>query len=744
MEIKKDSFELEETINRLLPENEEEFRDDYIDSTALNQVYDDIDIDTHVGTLPITDDIQKQIKFAMESRITNTRDATGARITKIDGYWQQWRREKMDPTAKSKMGSSETFNVIEDWIDDLVDIFKGMENNLKLTDDQDAVSQLMTKQMEISPAESDKRAGFISSLYQKVIGKEEAVSKEKTSYVFKCADVIKGALSRMYRDSDIGKTMERFFRYGLISGEFCQKKCWGPITDRQLTSSTNESDGNKIFLEDQRRLRYYIQVPDTRNLIYDDQNRSWVIEKIPGVFHKLVEATLGDDGKVKDTPMYDYTCIQRVAEYLKKEDLNVLNEQLASQTELYNGEEDLVRVDGNIIIYEGHGIPIVFQVGGKSKAYNCFIHAVNIGSVDAPELYGIRINKGQHIDMTPYEFEPFVESDQHVYGISVPEVIEEYQEVLSGFNSHSVDFLKLALWGVMVLDESAFMEPEKLGDITAKMILKTKANKGKDLSSVLQWIHPPMESLRFAENFYQLFYDRMNKSSRKGSSGEKIQPDPSATEFDEIAKEKAKSENRLAYRLSQLYTRTLTHMYIYYLLHYDTFIDIKASGMRMPNKNTDKFLSDISGDEMFSEKYKHTEKSFQITTQELYIKGLSITVESIDVHNKKAVEKQQTMQIIDLLNKNGFIRNPDGTEHVFQDEAGSTMVISEYKLLKKSLSAFGYEDVLITRNVQDIIPGALAGAGMVASSTPSQPKSAVPPLTARPATSNIQAGVMNR
>jgi len=71
----------------------------------------------------------------------------------------------------------------------------------------------------------------------------------------------------------------------------------------------------------------------------------------------------------------------------------------------------------------------------------------------------------------------------------------------------------------------------------------------------------------------------------------------------------------------------------------------------------------------------------------MFIDGLNFKLTAIENYNKQAVERQQAMQVVDLLSKNQVIGK------TMIDETGMPVTIDEYKIYKKTLKLMSFDDI---------------------------------------------------
>ena len=720
---------------------------EYIDETTYEEQVVDMDINFADGTIKITDQIAAAAKIAVESRMNSVKDYTKERIERINTNLKQYANDTSvasDSKSLADVFFPETFNAVEDWSDDLYLMFEDMVNDLEVDDIGDNVEQFIVKSLKITEVDDEKKIGFLRSLARFLFLDEN--TGEEDNYYFKKQDVIKSFLKRGLFRSKFKEKVEQFLTMGVNTGLFVLKDDWGPTGEYKLCKaegaegSDTTKDSLKYKLDQEDVYRFH--PVDPRLLIFPKHGFPWVIEKIPTTFHELLEMVIGDDGKPIEGAKYDIKMLKKLGDYLKEVGASQIKGkdhtlEGENQAETDDDVSELWDIDGNITIYECHAIPLALK--GK-RPYKYLISMVNLAEKEeTPEMIAIGVQKTPYIAGNPYLMANFVAKDGDVSGVGLPELIRPLQTMLNNFAGHSVDILNLALWGVMVVDPTVFKDASKLKEITPRLILQLKNMKGRKVPDVVQWLKPDIGTLSSMGEMFALFQQALSRTTRKGPTGEKIAPNPSATEFESIVTELQKSVNKVGLRVNNLFSRMLERMYIYNILNMKERIKLKPQAYRIKEGEASDILSNINnGDtEDISGQYTMTDKGIELTAEELFVDGLNFKLTAADTFNKKAVEKQQAMQVTNMLLGSGAVINPDGTPHVMKDETGAPVFISEYKMYKRLLDYFDYDDIFekIEGNDQQQLPPNLSGGEAGQSFPPNSPAS--PPLTASPSTGDV-------
>ena len=739
-----------------------EAKENLIKDTTYKQQVVDMDVNFSNGSIKITDEIASQAKLAVESRMKGVKDYTKERIERVNTNLKQYNNEietATDGKSLAQVFFPETFNAVEDWSDDLYLMFQNMIDELSVEDVGDNVEQYISKVLEITEVDDEKKAGFLRALVRFLFNKKNTA--EKDNYHFRKNDLIKSFLKRGLHRSKFTTKVEAFLTSGINSGMFVLKDDWGRTGEYKLSKAKKGESGFKYEL-DQEDV-YLFNPVDSRLMIFPKYFNKydafpWVIEKINTTFHELLNEVLDEDGKPKDEAKYDVNMLKKLSKYLQ----DVGSSKIKNKDHTLEGEDqdfdtqdsdinDLWDIDGNITIYEAHAIPLLITKDGNKLPYKYMISMVNLSeNEEEPDMLAIGIQKTPYVAGNPYLTCNFVQRDGDVSGIGLPELVRPLQTMLNNFTGHSVDILNIALWGIMVIDPDVFKDTTKLKQITPRLILKLKNMKGRKVDDVVQWMHPKLDTIGAMGDMFALFQQALKRTTRKGPTGEKISPNPSATEFESLVAEMQKSVNKVGLRVNNLFVKMLERMYIYNILNMKERVKLNSQAFRIKKNEQSKEKKFSFDEEVENSNYSMVDKSIELTPEELFVDGLNFKMSAADTFNKKAVEKQQSMQITKMLFETGAILDPaTGQPHMMKDETGAPIMISEYKLYKRLLEFFDYDDVFEkpeqnTGQPQEQSPQ--AQEGQPTQQAPQQaPQGGAPNLTASPDTSAVlqQAGTLS-
>jgi hypothetical protein len=118
-----------------------------------------------------------------------------------------------------------------------------------------------------------------------------------------------------------------------------------------------------------------------------------------------------------------------------------------------------------------------------------------------------------------------------------------------------------------------------------------------------------------------------------------------------------------------------------------TILNREKEERHLKFKSQGYYIPKIKKDDIDFSKFKMADKLIELTPQEMFIDGLNFKLTAIENYNKQAVERQQAMQVVDLLSKNQVIGK------TMIDETGMPVTIDEYKIYKKTLKLMSFDDI---------------------------------------------------
>lgn len=712
----------------------------YIEGTTLQQHEINVEETFESGTLEITEDLYKQAVLALQTRIDATEEYTKTRVTRIKQNYTLYHTEDLGVIK----------DAVDSWVDKLFNIFSNFGDTIKIEADGVALDEFLTQKLDVAESEDQAPKGRLRSLL-KFLLKDKFVEKE--IYYFMRKEVTQAFLSRCITKAEIKDKLEDFFLKGIVSGLFCLKESWGETQDLKIKiHKENEGSKNgkeylsqgKLNFVKEAEPSYKLLVPDTRNLIFRSDVIEWVIEKISSNYWKLVEDSVDAEGKPKENAIYDYKMLLRIKKLLKDNpNAMPLDAERRIKLDFDPNIEmtNLYELEGNVEILEGHNIPLMI----KNRPVKCIIAALNINN----KLIPIRIQETSYVQGLIYKMVPFIPKEGDVAGIGLPEKIENITGSINEINADIKDLIRMSIKGITAGDSRYIVNPEKLKNLDSNSHIELKDTKGKSIREVIEFFMPNLSGINLAFELLQFYLSFTERLSRKGS-GQKITPNPSATEATVIMDAQEQPINRVGLRLNSMFSKIMSNMYFYTLLNRDSRFALKLQGTKIKGspKNIDPQTMQESGIDA-------QEKQIELTRDQLLIEGVQFTVEAVQIDDKnQPVQKQQYMQAIQLLWKTIGIEeqkqevDPMTQQPItkmvpktFIDDLGNEVQLDTFSILTEYLDKMGINSPWKPAKQEQKPPAPnmlpLEGAG-----GPNPKNTQTPPLTATPQNSNILGGAM--
>jgi hypothetical protein len=614
--------------------NNDDFNlEEYINETAYSQQFLDIDSEFSEGSLKITDKLARQCKIAVENRIENTKGDTKERLDRINKGFELYYSNNNQASSLNSLQNifvPEIYNAVQDMLDSLYLMFSELTDNLSVKKEGADIEEFLIRKIELTEKDDTVVRNILRKFLQLLVGKQNF--SEEDNYFFKKSDVIKSFLKNKIDKSKYKQNLLLFLWYGIIGGMFVLKDNWGLTGKYKLVYSDK-----KVKKEVDQEDIYRFMPIDPRRLIFPKSGMEWVIEKIDTTYQKLLSSVLDINGKPKKNAPYDLERVKELGKKLKEQGFSGAKEKpktsevTNTESSDHNDEDtNLFDIDGNITIYESHLIPLELDNG----IYQAMITQVNlVPNSDEVNLFAIGCKKTPYIIENPYTYTNLILKDGDISGSGLPEILEPLQILINEFINNGVDNINMGLWGIMLTDKDKIVDPSVLKNLTPKQIIDTKNLRGAPLENVVKWLRPNLETIPYMQNMYDLFTNMLQRTSRTGPSGEKISPNPSATEFESIAKEQQKSINKVGLRLNDMLCEMIERMYVYNILNYKDNLTVNAQSFKIIDKN--KLPSEetpLIGD-LNTNDYKIIEKTLELTPEDLFVEGIEFKLDCADIFN---------------------------------------------------------------------------------------------------------------
>ena len=710
-----------------------------------------LNYDQTTGSVKINDALHALIKAAVEDRIESVEQYTQSRIDRINKNWKIYYSEKSAGEIADQ-GSTQSvypvptaWNAANDHIDDYVNIFSNFVDQIEVYDYKKTAEQYVHTVMKINEEDEDPKTAKLRALWN-IMPKEEqekalqhfdfeSISDDSDSFYYKRKAAVKSFCQHILDHSGYQDHIDEAFEMFTVTGHLVLRDNYSSDYETQLVRGAM----NDFVVEIDRTPKAKFTPVDTRNLIFGPSS-DWTVEKIHIRFSELINRCFDENMKpVPDCP-YDAGQLKKVAEFIRNNGASRLKEAAANDAVLqtiYDSDTqdnyaDLFDIDGDITIYEAHNIPVVLPGG---RVYRCVVSGVNIDAVNnsnqipfTPNLFIIGCRKSPYINGKAHiEINFFNKKDDRA-GLGVIDIISQLHALANQMQQQMMDLTskgRRELTFINDEDNDIESQTKTIGDRTYISVKVQRGQKIQDM--IMQW-PTDYSMVTWIQNMMPVIENQIKTASRKGASGEKMSPNPTATEFQQIAMELQKSVNRVAIKINNFLKQFIERAYIYTVIN-----------LREKKVNIDVQMERLqSGGNLVK-----TSKSIPMSAEELFIDGVKFKLKAYDNFEKSAQSKQQMMQIVNLLFTTGMIRNPaTGQAATLTDENGNQYQVSDYMLVKSIFDMFNFPDVLVKSNTnlqqqqqqqqqQAIAPTAMPG--------PQTGSEEVPSLTA----STDQADILN-
>lgn len=409
----------------------------------------------------------------------------------------------------------------------------------------------------------------------------------------------------------------------------------------------------KIHLEDRVPL-----VPlDIRNLYFRYDKRSWVIEKIQttwDIIEKQAENGAYENIEKAKTTTPDATSIT-----------DTIKEQIGSTP-----SNSVKSLDGDLELLEGHQIPIKFEAEDGVPELTGKKVLCRISLVNRQEVIGI---VPQQTKFNPYIFCPFIPHEFSELGIGIPQIIETLVKEYNTRRNQSLDANTFGLYSMVVANMKYIKKPEQL-KIRPNGVIELKGvPAGVRAEDVIAFIRPPTEFVQIAASLMDRINAEIVTTTRlKGvMSGEKISPNPSATEMTSIMKEALKSIKLIFRRIDRnVFEEYYQRVYTYFVLNRQKSWIIATTEQR---------INPETGAPMEVPMWE------EITPEQIYTDGIDIKILGTTHMQDEIILRHQNMQLLDIAAKYQGLP--------IKDDLGQPVMPNFYNLMNDVYYTFGKDDV---------------------------------------------------
>lgn len=680
----------------------------YREDTAFSPHVIEISDDTPGTSYKVTSALAKQSQVGLSQFIKSLEKYTQKRIEDINlsiALCESIHKDSTSDTATlTKTISPEIENSREDWSDDLVLGFTNFEDHIELEDPGNDLESIIAKSIPGEYFSNLKNGKYLKALAMNEFNNNPPDGSRET-YYFKKMDVVKSHIKYLLELSGIKDEIESYINMGIMSGMFVYKRTWGKSSKQILRKVSQKTKGGLLQpakfqyeLKEDRHCRF--KAIDPRNLIFrKDGFHFGVVEIIETTISDILACTFDSKGKPLKYPMYDPDRVQGVLELLKKHprktefESSTTDEGSKTEEDTPFTMDDVYELQGDVRIYEASFFPM--KINGVVQ--RTIISAIEL---DKDKLYTIGI-KPDRFNKPIYDSVVFFPKDGDIAGYSIAQKLRWIQKEVDKLSEAQTKSLNAAIKGIRVAIRDVFEDPEVFKNLEDDEVVFIKGAKmqGRSIGDVFSQFLNNIENFNAIENRIQTLQAKIRQTSRKGPTGEKLAPNPTATEAASIFNETQKSVNKVANRICHSLEKFTEDAYALSLMNMEGDLSLKTQGIRLNNTGKKDVNRYSDNEAETSIEVEQIDKFIPVTAEELFVDQLSFKIVGIDKLDKQAVERQQLLQIVNLLAGIGYLTpqpTPDGQigRKQVSDEAGVNYEVNEYNLLLNIGRAFDIQGLL--------------------------------------------------
>ena len=584
------------------------------------------------GTLELTDELKESAKEAMTSRFNAVKSDREDKVKLYDDWEDLYIAGSggKDNQTLAQVMTTDGYNSVEDWVAFIMDGMFPVDPNFE------------------------------------VKGRKAIIRPEQIEHITK-------VLNSNMKDTDYEDEFEDATRQGAKLGTLVSKKIWSidkepalrVITKNKLINNEEILDSeNKPLTEqnleqeleiEERPLYKFVNL---RKLYFRPDKITWMIELIDSNWSEVERLAN------QDTPLYTNIKKAKKTKYPSGDEPDD-EQKKASKSD--TKDKSVQDIDNDVELMEGHHVPLMIPVDGnpnKKKRTLCTIVLANRAEV-------IRVQPSQ--DRTiPYLITKFFKKTGSE-GLGLMELLEKQLREINTRRTQALDANTHGLRGMKAVNMKYIKKPEQL-KIRPDGIIELKGTD-KPIEQIIQFYRPPVEYANIAMALLDRIVNDIIRTTRmKGIlAGEKVTPQPSASEWAGMMKEALKSVKLILKRIAKGQIEGwLEWAYIANVLNRQKSwmipIEVKKETPGMPG------MPPIEKTET-----QWIEKS----PRDLYTNGIDIEVLGVAYMEDTIVARHQQMQKMDLLAKYGTLP--------LYNDMGQEVVPDFYKHLRKLLINFGDE-----------------------------------------------------
>uniref|UniRef100_A0A6H1ZAU4 Portal protein n=1 Tax=viral metagenome TaxID=1070528 RepID=A0A6H1ZAU4_9ZZZZ len=580
------------------------------------------------GTLELTPKLREKAKKALLGRFEAVKASREARFKIYDRIDRLYRADAggSDKLTLAQVMTTDGFNIVEDWVSYMVDTLFPVDPPFDLE------------------------------------GKKSTITDEQINY-------IKQVLALNMKQTRYQQEAEDVYRQGVKLGTFVSKATMTiddepniRITDKEevIEYQYETEEGEMLPVTEtfpSQQIEEYIEVEDhpgykfvNLNKLYFRQDKAnWVIELMDSTWDEVEKQSKGD------VKLYANLENAKKTSYPNDPELQGTKEK--EKTDGDNFNKNIYKLDRNLELMEGHHIPVEIEDGKKVL---CIITMANREEV-------IRVQPTSYRQL-PYLFTQFFKQPG-VEGMGYLELVEKILREINTRRTLALDTNTMGLYGMKAVNMRYIKKPEQL-KIRKDGVIELKETD-KPIDQIIQFYRPPMEYAAQAEGMLDKIAVQLVQTSRmKGIlAGEKVTPQPSASEWAGMMKEAIKSVKLILKRVSEgQIEEWLERAYVMNVLN-------RQKSWKIPVK-----VKTPQGEMQVMAPQEWVE----VTPKQLYTDGIDVEAIGIAYMEDSIVMRHQQMQKMEILEK--YAGMP------LINDAGQPVIPDFYKQLKRLLINFGEDD----------------------------------------------------
>lgn len=602
------------------------------------------------GTLDLSSEsMRNRAKKAVLSRIESVKEQHDEMVTRCDEWEMIWKIGSVEKTKDTvaNIGSVDAWNAAEDWTATIMDAMFGVDPPL----------QAKGRKKYLPPETKDR---IESVLWDNA--KQTRIEDEAEIGIREGVKLGTFAFKDVYQLDDepklVVKKRPKKFQIGPISVPL-------PVMEKYIEQ--------EIVVEDRPAMK---QV-DLRKLHFRHDKLTWMVEEINSSWEQI-------DKLAAENNVYSNLELAKKTSYPSE---GASDNQTKIDSKSKQASDRVEKLDGDVFIFEAHHVPFRFEKDDpvpdelKGKKILCLISLANKEEV-------IRIQPTPFREI-PYHIVPLFKQAGSVLGIGIIEIIQSLILEYNTRKNMTLDANTFGLYCMIVANMRYIKKPEQLKIRQNGVIELKDLPAGTPAESVISFIRPPVEYAQMAENLLNKIQQEITRTTRlKGvMSGEKLSPNPTATEMSIIAKEAFKSVKIILRRVDRdIFQLFFERAYVMMVLNRQNswMVEMEREVPVMNPLTGQPVVDPMTGMPQMEKKMFWEE----ITPEQIYSDGIEIEMLGPTHMRDEVVLRHNIMQAMDL--STSFLPNGCGP---VPNEKGEPVLFNKYRAMNDVLNTLEIENV---------------------------------------------------